>query len=879
MAEMNLDSLSRAELERYYTLWSEYKRRHPIEPHVDNLPQCLAAETEVKIMFYGGSAGGGKGLALDTPLPTPMGWTTMGDIQEGDQLFDQNGEICNVLAVSEISHRKCFRLKFSDGSEIVADDVHRWVTFTDKERRALLKRTDEYRAKRRASRPSRAKGNKSAAFLEARAKTNTKIGEDKRQGAPRGNIRNTQEIFDTLFIRGDRANHAIMVSSALQMPDVDLPIAPYTLGAWLGDGTSSSGGITGIDQDIFTRIAADGYTVRRMPSQPNSYTILGIRPTLRQMGVLSNKHIPAAYFRASEGQRLELLQGLLDTDGCCGKDGTVNFDNINEQLIDGVMELVASLGIRATKTEGIAKLNGRYISRRWRVAFTTSKRVFHLERKARRLIAADGMFTKWRYIIGCEEIESVPTKCISVDSPTRQFLAGRQMIATHNSYLAIYKAMCKHRRSVIFRRSYDEGREIREILHKLVTGSGGTSKNDMCDFITHDGRIIHFRSLQHEEKLRSGQGKAYDLMVFDECTEFPESWVTYLMTWNRRGFGVPASQHCMVLMTGNPPRSSDGAWIKLAFPNWINKRHPRPAKSGEILWFVYDGTGLKQVEGAGKYPIESRDKHGKTVVTYQSAHSRCFIRASSKDNPYLGEAYENDLQALRSDPILYQTMVEGDFDAMDIDGIFQRFPSEWIDLAVERGKTMREGLPICAIGADVATSADESALALFDGDRITKTISVKGSETPNGSTYVAWLKGTMEIEGIANKPMIMIDPIGVGSDPYNRVIEDEYFEGNVVGVNFANATDVATENNVLDLPNVKSLCYWYFRSRLNPYSENPIGLPDDAKLIAQLKAINYRLAGRKMYIEDKEEMRKRVGFSPDIAEACIYAVSYELFGR
>lgn len=443
------------------------------------------------------------------------------------------------------------------------------------------------------------------------------------------------------------------------------------------------------------------------------------------------------------------------------------------------------------------------------------------------------------------------------------------------SYLAIYLAMCKHRRSVIYRRTYDEGREIREILHQLVTGSGGTSKNDMCDFVTRDGRIIHFRSLQHEDKLRSGQGKAYDLIVFDECTEFPEKWVTYLMTWNRRGFGVPEDQHCMVLMTGNPPRSSEGAWIKLAFPNWINKRSPKPAKSGEILWFIYGPNGLVEVEGPGKHPLEVRDKTGKVTLEYQEAHSRCFVRASSKDNPYLGEKYENDLQALRSDELTYRTMVLGDFDAMDIDGIFQRFPSEWIDMAVERYKTMTRNLPICSIGADVATSMDESALAFYDGEKIVDVVAVKGSETANGAMYVSWLKAEMEQRSIENTPKIMIDPIGVGSDPYNRCLEDPYFQGNVTGVNFADAANMMTDNGVLDLPTVKSAVYWFFRTRLNPESENPIGLPDNPKLIAQLKAINYRLVGRKMYIEDKEEMRKRTGFSPDLAEACIYAVSFE----
>ena len=71
--------------------------------------------------------GSGKALAIDTPIPTPDGFKNMGDIVPGDQVFSDDGSVCNVTAVSGIMYnRLCYRLTFSDGSEIVADEDHLW---------------------------------------------------------------------------------------------------------------------------------------------------------------------------------------------------------------------------------------------------------------------------------------------------------------------------------------------------------------------------------------------------------------------------------------------------------------------------------------------------------------------------------------------------------------------------------------------------------------------------------------------------------------------------------------------------------------------------------------------------------------------------------
>ncbi|MBJ7290999.1 replicative DNA helicase [Williamsia sp.] len=76
--------------------------------------------------------GVGKALALDTPLPTPHGWTTMGEVKVGDRLIDADGAPTRVVATTEVlTDRPCYEVEFSDGSVLVADEEHQWVTESD----------------------------------------------------------------------------------------------------------------------------------------------------------------------------------------------------------------------------------------------------------------------------------------------------------------------------------------------------------------------------------------------------------------------------------------------------------------------------------------------------------------------------------------------------------------------------------------------------------------------------------------------------------------------------------------------------------------------------------------------------------------------------
>lgn len=249
---------------------------------------------------------------------------------------------------------------------------------------------------------------------------------------------NISQSFD------DRANFSIRVTEPLQLPEVDLPVPPYTLGAWLGDGSKDSGGFTGIDEEIWERIEADGYEISHSESERKNHYIKGLVGSLKDIGVWQNKHIPTMYLRSSFEQRLTLLQGIMDTDGTVDKNGACEISLSDEQLIGGVLELVRSLGIKASVKSspvthkytdpetGVVEM--RDAKDRHRINFTTTLPVFHLPRKAERLPTEVRETQKWLYIKAIEPVPTRPGRCIQVDSPDSTYLCA-EFVPTHNTML------------------------------------------------------------------------------------------------------------------------------------------------------------------------------------------------------------------------------------------------------------------------------------------------------------------------------------------------------------------------------------------------------------------------------------------------------------
>ncbi|MFE5290845.1 replicative DNA helicase [Isoptericola sp. NPDC056618] len=467
----------------------------------------------------------GKALALDTPLPTPHGWTTMGDVAVGDELIAADGTPTRVVRATEVmTGRPCYEVVFDDGTTIVADAQHEWSTSTRAQRRKVH-----------------------------------------HGQAPESEIRTTEEIAGSLLCAtaDRRANHSIATAKALDLPDADLPLHPYVLGVWLGDGHSSSARFTSADPEIPMRIEGLGYVVGERMSVPGAAKLYQLQlqlpgdgpvstrrcvvcgtefvpklahvktcgrscggkssavsprsaaPTcsdcggpssghrrcmecyehhgsvpaiLRTLGVLGDKHIPDEYLRASESQRRELLAGLLDTDGTVNRTGSPQFTVTSRRLAEGFRELVHSLGYRTGWWERAVRGRSAGSSVAYTITFTTDDEVFGLERKRlvhkERRRPSTAKLTS-RFVVEVRRIDSVPVRCVEIEHSSHLYLASRSMIPTHNSTLAIdiaRAASIKHgQSSVVFSLEMSRNEitmrllsaEARVHLQKLRNGSMG----------------------------------------------------------------------------------------------------------------------------------------------------------------------------------------------------------------------------------------------------------------------------------------------------------------------------------------------------------------------------------------------------------------------
>lgn len=418
--------------------WKSWARKGQLEPLSDIYGRPWPEGKLWRNFLVLAGRGFGKMLSITEPVPTPNGWTTMGELQVGDVIFDESGNVCSTTLVSDIEiPEKAYRLYFSDGTIVDACSEHQWITWTHAERKSFLRSTYEDTRKFPENWPQ-------WKLLRSCGGAEPKTYPD----SPGPRIRTTREIVATLtFGKRQDTNHCIPNCAPLILPKQIFEIDPYVLGVWLGNGSSSETAITSHQLDVpFIRqhIENCGFSTSYR-SDPLQFGILGIFQKLASLNLIKNKHVPSQYLRGSIDQRLSLLQGLMDTDGGWEAAGTVSFCNTNKQIIESAYEIICSLGMRATIDSRFPKYyyNGslRPAKEAWRITFTPTMQVFRLPRKAAKLTfdKSQALRKHHRMIVGAEEIDSVPMRCIMVDSPNSMYLVGKSMVPTHNTKIGAEK--------------------------------------------------------------------------------------------------------------------------------------------------------------------------------------------------------------------------------------------------------------------------------------------------------------------------------------------------------------------------------------------------------------------------------------------------------
>ena len=339
-----------------------------------------------------------QALALDTPIPTPSGWTTMGDLKTGDIIYGSSG-IVRVSEAKPVSlEHDCYRITFQDGTSVVASAGHLWMS-------------------RKSSWPAKY----------------------------RDRVRTTEDMLDS-------GRYRIPLAPIQERPEIELPADPYLLGLWLGDGTRGkceiSVGAKDVEEveailnarGIWTnarnyargdgRDACWNVSFSYVAGQAGSGRPVHAKE-ISKLDCFLDKHVPEVFFEGSASQRLDLLRGLMDSDGCATAQGVCTFVNTNKALADAVTRLVRSLG---QVTSGVKRIvDSRYSGGvKYRVDFSPRRGIvpFLLERKRRRV---KNNPDEWVNVVSIEKVERVPVRCIAVDSEDHLFAFGESGHLTHNT--------------------------------------------------------------------------------------------------------------------------------------------------------------------------------------------------------------------------------------------------------------------------------------------------------------------------------------------------------------------------------------------------------------------------------------------------------------
>lgn len=418
------------------------------------------------------------------------------------------------------------------------------------------------------------------------------------------------------------------------------------------------------------------------------------------------------------------------------------------------------------------------------------------------------------------------------------------------SALAVGLALTQHRKSIVFRQN---GTELMGVIDEFTRVLGSRDGFNGSDRIWRlDGRQVEFGSFPSPGDEIKYQGRDHDLIVYDEASNMRESAVRFLMGWLR---SAKQGQRCRVLMTFNPPTTAEGRWIVDYFAPWLDKKHPNPAKPGELRYFaVVDG---KEKEVASR---EAFTSNGELITP----KSRTFIPSRVSDNPYLmGTGYVATLQAL-PEPLRSQ-MLYGDFHAGVQDDPWQVIPTAWVEAANARWQLPARLAEMDALGVDVAMGGrDETVIARRHAMWFNKPIAYTGLECKDGPTIAGFC-----VAAARDDAPINLDLFGVGAQPYGHLMA---LNQPVLGVNVGDPATGTTASGGMQFFNLRTQLWWRMREALDPVANTGIALPPHPLLTADLLAPKWSVVGNKIKVEGREDIVKRIGRSPDYGSAYCLAL-------
>lgn len=412
-------------------------------------------------------------------------------------------------------------------------------------------------------------------------------------------------------------------------------------------------------------------------------------------------------------------------------------------------------------------------------------------------------------------------------------------------------ALSAHQKSIVFRREYPQLKDIVERSKELVGHARGF--NGQANLWHLPGRTLEFGAVQHEDFVAKYKGRAHDLKAFDEVSDFSEAQYRFLTGWARTT--IPG-QRVRIVAAGNPPTSAEGEWVIQRWAPWLDEQCAHPAEPGELRWYaVVDGEERECEDG------EPFEWHGETI----QPKSRTFIPARLGDNPYLvATGYGATLQGL-PEPLRSQLLC-GDFSVGRDDDPWQVIPTEWVRLAQQRWEPERHLSPPDAVGVDIAQGGtDRTVLMRRYGPWFDEPESHPGADVPDANENAQLVTAALMEGGRAE-----IDCNGVGAATYHLV--NALLPGRAHAFIGSDSTNWQDKSGQLHFVNVRAAAYWKMREALDPDTGLDIALPPSRELRADLCAPRWSRLVNGIQLEKKDDIKKRLGRSPDLGDAAVQAL-------
>lgn len=438
----------------------------------------------------------------------------------------------------------------------------------------------------------------------------------------------------------------------------------------------------------------------------------------------------------------------------------------------------------------------------------------------------------------------------------------------------------RHKRCLVVRR---EKAQTEGVIQRLVEIRGDSDGlNSQKGIWQTENGIVEFAGLDIPGDEKRWQGRAHDLKAFDEATEQRESQVRFVMGWNRTSDPTVKAK---VLMTFNPPNTTEGRWVIQFFGPWLDVKNPLyPTPHGQLRWCAMlpkEGTSVDQwldsdglplngkpfvmVDGRVTYEFNADDFAPEDIT---QPKSRTFIPARLTDNPYyMATGYMAQLQAM-PEPLRSQ-MLYGSFTAGMSDDIWQVIPTAWVEIAQARWKERRPRGEMLAQGVDVARGGKDKTIVAnrHKGDNtdywFDRLAVHNGQDTPDGPKVAGIVIGERRDEAT-----ILLDVIGVGASPYD-VLNGMGLD--IYGVNVSTKATSTDRSGKLQFFNLRSQIWWQFRELLDPAHDTGVCLPPDPQLAKELCAPKWSMSGMTIKVQGREEIIKEINVSPDRATAVVMA--------